>query len=300
MSEDATSRTLGPSTMATLMCRDAEAAVQAYVRHLYQEVASSGCLQPELAKLWNSPQLTGQRYWLLQNRLGNIWLRIIESPLANSDRPRCQTGWLSLEISVQGVDGLAASLADSPFTVLRPPANLELSDKIRATQVLGPGGEMLYLTEIKGPVPPFELTPAACPVDKLFIPVLCCRDRETSTVFYEKLSSQSGLRFDTKITVVNQILGQALERQYPVATVQLNGYSLIEIDQIDQAVTPPDQGGLPEGIAMISFETTALHRVDDETQPLYTARPALAPYHDRQVQYLRGAAGEAIELMLCP
>jgi hypothetical protein len=283
------SRTLGPSVMGTLLCQDGSAVAAAYCQHLYQRIADQGAIAPELAKLWGAPSLAGNAYWLLENENGDAWLRILEDPACTAPEPLMQTGWLSLEVSVQDIDTLAEELADSPFTVLRPAADLELSDKIRAAQVAGPAGEILYLTEIKGAVPPFELTPAQCRVDRLFIPVLCCHDREASAVFYEQLASQAGLRFDTKITVINQAYNYDMQRQHPVATIQLAGDSLIEIDQIDEARTATvAQGTLPAGIAMISFETpgTAAGATVETT-----------PYNSRNVSCLRGAAGEVIELI---
>ncbi|MEH6591679.1 MAG: hypothetical protein V7746_15570 [Halioglobus sp.] len=286
------SRTLGPSVMGTLLCQNGAGVAEAYCQHLYQRIAEQGQISPELATLWGAPALAGNAYWILENSNGEPWLRILEDPTCTAPEPLMQTGWLSLEVSVQDIDSLAAELADSPFKVLRPAADLELSDNIRAAQVAGPAGEILYLTEIKGPVPPFELTPAQCRVDRLFIPVLCCHDREASTEFYEQLASQTGLRFDTKITVINQAYGYDIQRQHPVATIQLNGDCLIEIDQIDDArITTVAQDTLPAGIAMISFET-----------PHTAAGPNIdiAPYNNRVVSCMRGPAGEVIELITTP
>jgi hypothetical protein len=286
------SRTLGPSVMGTLLCQHGATVAAAYCQHLYQRIAEQGEISPDLAALWGAPALAGNAYWLLENGNGETWLRILEDPTCTAPEPLMQTGWLSLEVSVQDIDALAAELADSPFKVLRPAADLELSDKIRAAQVAGPAGEILYLTEIKGAVPPFELTPAQCRVDRLFIPVLCCHDREASTEFYEQLASQTGLRFDTKITVINQAYHYDMQRQHPVATIQLDGDCLIEIDQIDDARTATiAQGTLPAGIAMISFETP---------QSAAGANIDTAPYHNRPVKCLRGPAGEVIELITTP
>ena len=91
-------------------------------------------------------------------------------------------GWMSLEISVENVDALRPDLEGSPFRVIGEPANLDVSDDIRAMQAIGPAGEVLYLTEIKAEVPPFELPFARCAVDRLFIPVLLAPDRERALV----------------------------------------------------------------------------------------------------------------------
>ena len=104
---------------------------------------------------------------------------MIEDPAAVPGEPMHRHGWLSLEILVGDVDSLAAGL-EAPFTVLGPPANLELSDAIRASQVLGPCGELLYLTQIKAAVPPFDLPMTDATVAVPFIGVMSTPDREAS------------------------------------------------------------------------------------------------------------------------
>jgi hypothetical protein len=129
-----------------------------------------------------------------------------------------------------------------------------MSDAIRAMQVVGPSGEVLYLTEVKREVPPFDLPFARCSVDRLFIPVMTCPDREAALVHYEDLSGNEGLRFDTRITVISAALGLDREHRHPVATLQLRGSTLIEIDQVPGLRPAPFGGDLPPtGIALIHF-----------------------------------------------
>ena len=72
----------------------------------------------------------------------------------------------------------------------------------------------------------------------LFIPVLCTRNRDASLAFYEALNQVTGLKFDTKVTVLNNAWGHDIEHQYPVATLQLAGNCLFEIDQLKNMVYP--------------------------------------------------------------
>jgi hypothetical protein len=242
---------LGPVLMGTLLCRDLEQIVHAYTTFMHAHVHERGTVDAGQAKLWKMPELEGHAFAVLANAKGRPWLRILEDPDCTDKDSLKHTGWMALEILVQNVDELAEELKTSPFEILRPVANLDVSDDIRAVQVRGPCGEILYLTQIKGPVPPFELPRASCPVDHIFIPILCSHDRDKSLEFYSALSKNSGLKFDTKITVLNQAYGYDLERKHQVATLQLRDNTLIEIDQIDAAQTP--KSGSISGILMLSF-----------------------------------------------
>jgi hypothetical protein len=121
-------------------------------------------------------------------------------------------------------------------------------------QVVGPCGEVLYLTEIKAPLPPFELPRARCAVDRLFIPVMMAPDREAALDHYEKRTGVDGLRFDTRITVISAARGLDRDHAHPVATLQLPGETLIEIDQVPGLEPAPfGRDDPPTGIALAHF-----------------------------------------------
>ena len=117
---------------------------------------------------------------------------------------------------MRDVDALAAALVPGHFDIVGAPADLELSPAIRAMQLVGPAGEMLYLTQVKAPVPPFALPlsrelPPAQAIGPLFIAVLSTPSREAVLRAIAPLSPLSTLCFDTKVTVLNRALGRALE-----------------------------------------------------------------------------------------
>lgn len=277
---------LGPVMMGTLLTRNLAACADAYTTYLHASVQRQTKISDEQAAFWGTPHLAGCAYAMLCNELGEPFLRIIEDPDCTAHDTLKHTGWLALEIVVADVDAIAASLVGSPFEVLRPVADLSLSSQIRAVQVRGPAGEILYLTQIKGEVPPFELPIARCAVDKVFIPVLCTHDRTKTLAFYEELSGNSGLNFDTKITVINQAYGYDIDRNYPVATLQLKGSTLIEIDQVDAAKNSGSR--LASGIMMLTFNV--------ETLPKGGATKD-CPTGTKSSMILRGVANEMIELV---
>ena len=283
---------LGPCCAATLASSDAARLVDDYCSHLHCQVLATDALTESMAEQWACPELTGANYWLLGNVHGRPWLRIVEDPAATPTTPLSRAGWMALEVLVADVDELAAALEASPFQIVRPVANLELSEKIRAFQVQGPAGELLYLTQIAGEVPPFQLPQAKCAVDHLFIPVLASSNRAKSLAEYESLAQHRGLTFDTRVTVINQLRGLPLEQQHPLATLQLADSTLIEIDQLENLTqTPPQPHTLDSGIAMVTFY------IDRIPEQIPTHRHQAPPYHGHRSCTLYGYDGERIELI---
>jgi catechol 2,3-dioxygenase-like lactoylglutathione lyase family enzyme len=265
---------LGPVQGATLVTADLAQCTASYCGHLHLREHTLGVLPEAEAAALGWPGLGGTSCAWLANALGEPWLRLVENPAAEVQRPFERYGWLSLEISVQDVDALGESLRGSPFEIIGPPANLAVGEAIRAMQVVGPCGEVLYLTEIKAPLPPFELPRARCPVDRLFIPVMMAPDRETALGHYEERTGVEGLRFDTRITVISHARGFDREHPHPVATLQLPGKTLIEIDQVEGlAPAAFASANPPTGIALAHF-----------------AAGERAP--NREPVYASGAAGE--------
>ncbi|MEM1411816.1 MAG: hypothetical protein AAGH19_05600 [Pseudomonadota bacterium] len=245
---------LGPANAATLVTANLDECTAIYGAYLDLHAGPVGALSETSAGELGWPSLAGTRSTWLANAIGEPWLRVIEAPNARQTRPFELYGWLSLEIAVKDVDALGTRLADSPFDIIGPPADLAMSDAIRAMQVIGPCGEVLYLTQVKRPLPPFELPQARCSVDRLFIPVMMTPDREASLEHYSALSGNEGLRFETQITVISAARGLERDHAHPVATLQLTGETLIEIDEVAGLNAPPDSDLPPTGIALIHFQ----------------------------------------------
>lgn len=288
---------LGPCLTGTLVTPDLEATVAAYCDYLDATVLEEARISAEQAVLWGKPSLEGIPVVTLQSESGYPWVRVIGIPDVVPARPFMELGWMALEILVRDVDALARRLQDSPFEIFRPPANLDVSEDIRAMQVIGPAGEVLYLTQVNGEVPPFDLPRASCDVDRLFIPVSACLRRDEGLAIYNKLGATQNWCFDTRITSVNQAWGFDLELKHPVATVQLAGRSLVEIDQLGTArMRPPSLGLFPAGIVMVSFVVDNLDTV--RVQPVSPARQLPGKlYAGQPVAACRGAGGELIELI---
>lgn len=277
---------LGRIASATVLAPDFDRALASYARALHLREASRGVLRDDLATHLDLPALAGARMaWL--GGAGPPWLRVVEAPRAVPVVPMRRHGWLSLEVLVGHVDALAAALPPD-WTVVGPPADLDVSPHIRACQALGPCGEMYYLTEVKAPVPPFELPQTTALVDRPFIVVLSTPDRARTQAAWEALAGRAAWAFDTKITVLNRELGRPLGERYPVAVIQFREQCLVEIDEV--ALPPLDPGELPAGTWLVSIERDAL-------QDGLVGLGPIATFDRVRCALWRGPCGERVELI---
>lgn len=289
---------LGPILGATLVTDNLSRLVSAYCQQLGFQVKYQGQVSQALADLWQAPACVGCSMLILAAASGDAWLRVIELTDIQPVTPLKRQGWMALEVNVADVDAIRRNLSTDDFAVIGEPAYLQISDAIKAMQLIGPADEVSYLTEVQRPVPPFQLPQTDSYTASLFIPVLAVPDRQQAVDFYQQLNqAEPALVFDTKITVLNKAWQRPIEQQYPVATLQLAGNCLFEIDQLPEAEPLHYPAGqLPSGIAMISCFTSELdsianrmgariHALDD---PYYPGSRAIL---------LKGSAGELIELV---
>jgi hypothetical protein len=255
----------GPLRQATLIVSDAAPMLAAYAA-LGLRALRHGAVSAEQAQAWGHAELTDcdvVEMGTTPNEHG--LLRLIEVPGTPTRPTRFSHGWLALEILVRDVDALAKLLPEHGFEVVGPPADLDVSPHIRAMQVVGPAGEMLYLTQVRAPVPPFEIPvsphwfdgrPFEQHIGPLFIAVMSAPSRANAVFACTALLPQQSLQFDTKITVLNRALGRDLDSRWPVATTQWAGACLFEIDEVQDAglQTPATVGALPAGLAWISMQ----------------------------------------------
>lgn len=288
-------RRIGPALAGTLVTADADASVQAYVGALDLQLISDAPLPAAVARAWGKPALAGHRLAVLgadPSDPSTHWLRVLEVPGVRPPAPMHQRGWLALEVLVRDVQALGRRLEGGPFRILGAPRALSVSDDIWAMQVAGPAGETLYLTEVRAPVPPFELpTRARCTAERLFIPVLSAPDRHAALGWYEARNGNTGLRFDSRVSALNRCLGLDPEQQRPVATLQLAQDSMLEIDEVaEHGPAPAVAAGLPAGLAMVSlWADPSLHGAAAWSSTGDAAWPAA------RVSLQQGCAGEWIE-----
>ena len=286
---------LGPVLISTLNTSSYEKCVAAYCNFLEQKVHLETQLSAIESESWGAAHLRGNRVAWLENDLGEPWLRIIEDQSAKSLEPFSSYGWLSLEICVEDVDVIHRNLRNSPFKIIGPPANLDISPDIRAMQVIGPANEILYLTQVKASVPGFDLPFARCLVDRLFIPVLLAENREHALNTYTAFPCTTAMSFETKITVINRYLDFPACKRHPVSTIQLAGKNLIEIDEVVGLESRAGAKHLEnEGITVMTF---ALRDFNSLTDPSERYKVPSGPFAGKSAILVRGSSNEIIELM---
>lgn len=292
---------LGRISTVTITTPDPAASIAAYRRYLGYLVVDDGALPRELARAWGRPQLAGRRTALLEPASGlDTYLRFVEGPAYPDYRPYGCLGWNAAELIVRDTDALARQLASSPFRIIGPPADHASSDRLRAMQVVGPAGEVLYLTAIQEKQPNFDTPDALCDVDRVFSVILGGSTLDSLQDYYH---ARLGVpRAPTIPAVVSALSAQYdLPREYlhPIATLPLPGHCYIEAGEMPAAAQPRpcEPGQLPPGVAMVSFDVDHL---PESGSPAGTAASAAPPYEGRRAQLCVGPAGELIELIERP
>jgi len=286
---------LGPLIGVTISAADLAAVEHCYGRFLGYRVAGRGTVPDALAGLWGTPGVAGARYLLMAPRQHNDFVfRFIETPACAEFVPFTSHGWNAAELIVQRVDELAETLADSPFQIVGPPADLSFSEDIRAMQVRGPADEILYLTEIKRPVPGLDTPTPRCPVDRAFIVILGGESLSDLQKFYrDEFQIPIEPAMESRVTFMSAAFGLSKDHRFPIAALALRGQSFIEADEMPAAALPREAPGglLPPGISMVSFAGVAASGERALTLPEL-------PYRGRcQAACRRGPAGELIEVI---
>jgi hypothetical protein len=289
--------TLGPIACVTITAPDLDAVESCYTKFLDYRVSGRGTISRPQAELWTCPALGGHRYLLLGPAAGDDCVfRFIEAEADENYVPFSTYGWNAAEIMVENVDEMAVRLAGSPFKIIGEPANLSFTDDIRAMQILGPGNELLYLTEFKQPIPGLDTPVARCTVDLVFIVILGGPSMEDLQNFYAGNFGVPGApAVESRVKGMSAAFGFSPEQRYPIAALPLAGQALIEVDEMPaQAKSrPAADGHFPSGIAMVSFRANGNSATRSDHYPANEA-----PYlNARGVSVQSGSAGELIEVI---
>lgn len=222
--------------------------------------------------------------------------RFIETPAEPGYRAFTRHGWHAAELIVDRVDPLAAQLHDSPFEIVAPPMDLSFCPDIRAMQIRGPGGEILYLTEFKKPVPGLDSPPARCTVDRTFIVIVGGASLDQMQQYFSQtFGVPKTAAMESRVQTMALEFDMPREHRFRLAALPLRDRCYIEADEMPPAARPlsASQAELPPGIAMVSFVETEPDGADGVAPP-----DDGPPYAGAaRVACRRGAAGELIELI---
>jgi len=271
MNAAASGPALGPIRCVTFTAPDLGAVEDAYRKYLGYQVVARGSVDHSQARNWSAPAVAGAPMLeLAPEAADDFRFRVVESAAATDYLPFGSYGWNAAEILVRDVDALAERLADSPFEIVGEPQDLSFSEDIRAMQVLGPGRELLYLTQFKRPVPGLEVPDTRCDVDRTFIVILGGSSMEALQDFYaEHFQVPRAPAVESRVKGMSAAFGLDPEHRYPIAALPLAGKCLIEVDQMPDVAAPREcePGYLPPGISVVSFSgarATCLRGAADE------------------------------------
>ncbi|MDP2323360.1 MAG: hypothetical protein Q8N51_04935 [Gammaproteobacteria bacterium] len=225
--------------------------------------------------------------------------RFIELPADPDYRAFKRHGWQAAELIVSCVDSLADQFHDSPFEIVAPPMDLSFCPDIRAMQLRGPGGEILYLTEFKKAVPGLDAPPARSAVDRTFIVIVGGASLDDMQKYFNtRFGVPQGQSMDSRVQTMALEFGLSREHRFRIAALPLLERCYIEADEMpaEAQPLPVELQELPPGIAMVSFcarmssggVAGALSAPPDDGPP-YTGANG--------VGCVRGAAGELLELI---
>jgi len=248
-----------------LSVADVEATAARYQHWLDYRVCERGTVSADLGVGWGAPRAAGRPYILMQAASAEpVYLRFVEGAPQPLFRPLTTYGWAAIELCVADTLAVHARLLDSPFTVIGPPRELDGLPTIFPMQVLGPDGEAVFLTQIRGNLPEYDLPRARTLVDRLFIAVLGCSDMRASARWFESaLGIRTGRELELIYTVLSEALGLPRDQRQRLATGVDGRDCFLELDQY-----PPPAGrrpcaaqDLPPGIALATLYHRDLRQV---------------------------------------
>ena len=221
--------------IVTLVVRSLAAVEPAYEQNLHYTPVERGQVSRELVKAWDTPAMQGRAYVLLKPESGaDVYLRFIEAaPGTVAVRPFMTHGWNSAELLVTDPDALAKSLEGTAFRIIGPPADLQSKGTAppRAMQVVGPAGEVLYMTRIIPGGTEFDLGSAQSTVDRVFITVVGGPAIEALRQFYgTALGMPVSEASPWKISVIANAHALPPETRFPLAVAMMPKKFLVELD----------------------------------------------------------------------
>jgi len=289
---------LGPITCVTVRTPSLQASEAAYGASLDYRVVGREAVSPAQAGLWGVPALAGTPMLLMAPAAASDFIfRFVEVPAETGYRAFTWHGWNAAELIVADVDAMARRVAHSPFEIVAPPMDLSFCPDIRAMQIRGPGGEILYLTQFKRAVPGLPAPEARCAVDRTFIVIVGGASlAEMQSWFTTTFGVPASPVMESRVQTMALEFGLSREHRFRIAALPLRGRCYIEADEMPAGARTLGEGapGLPPGIAIVTFAG----RIPPGAASCGLPPGGTAPYQGgRQAACLRGAAGERLEVI---
>jgi len=285
---------------ATIATPDIGLAIADYRDLLGLQLVEQVPLSADIARSWVRPRLAGRASATLRPASGaDCAIRLVEQPVPQGYRPTTTFGWNAFEISVQRVFEWPAKLEASGFEIVGPPKEIEGLPYFVAMQVVGRGGEMLYLNEVRSNTPTSDLPAAQSISDRVFIVILGVSDFEQALGWYTSaLGLDEGGRYEIVYSMINRAFDLPEVTKHRLAMAQKGRMPIVEIDAYPPAATARsgDPGLLPAGNALVSLAVESLDALSVDWLSPPANLPGL-PYAGARAATCIGPGGELLELI---
>lgn len=239
-----------------MLSADIERAASFYLNAFNWRITDRTEITIEQAESWNAAQLAGAAAIVVEGRNGSV--RFIQCDLFHKPELLKTYGWTALEICVDDVNRDTKAALAAGFEMLNEPVALAGSANplpLIAAQLAGPAGECIYITQILGEVPNFELPDVATESGSIFICVLGASDLEVSRAQLEQpYQLRRASDREVAVKVLNRVYQKPLTELHRISSLQLNGQNAIEVDQLPKEATAREkrEGYLPPGISIVT------------------------------------------------
>ena len=287
---------------ATIGATDVKATAASYVDMMDYTIAEETTVSAGLASAWGLPDMAGRAMITLEpaSKL-DTYIRAVEIDPVAGYVPMATYGWNAIEIICDDTDAVFARFDGSPFKVVGEPRNLKGYESIRASQYVGLGKEIVYLTCETGDRSTSLLPLPQTSIGRVFIMVVSSADVESLIQFYrDSFAMEADSASETEVDIVNaaQGLPDGSPMMLGFAPIQEPGF-FIEFDGYNADSSGPrpfTAGQLWPGVAMTSFTVDSLEAVK---APFVTDPQSLSGlgYDGAQVACVHGPNGELIELI---
>lgn len=226
--------TSGPIETITVVVPSLDAAIDCYRSGVGYEVARTGRMDDAHAAAFGVERLAGAALCELRApgdpRPGSVVL--VEAADAAPTRPLRTLGWSGIEFLVADVDAAHARAEAAGLDVIFPPLPVGSGGSLRAAQVAGAAGEALYVTQVSGNPPGFDLPETISDVGRVFIAVLTTANLDATRADVQRLTGARQVTdHDLPVRAVNVAHGLPMDTLHRVSTSQLAGSAAIEVDR---------------------------------------------------------------------
>ena len=278
-----------------LQVPDIEPVCAAYTEQLGFRRVHAGPLSGQTAQRWGADAMAGAPCALLQPESGAAsFLRLVQGARVP---PPGSLGWNGIELLVRDLDTLERRLQNTAFTPFSPPQALSISADVRLMQMLGPAGELLFMTEMNDPS--FGVGTALSDTDRAFIVTCGTADVDCALEWFRTMLAMSvGPAAEVVMPGLNRIYGLAEGTRHRLGMVKTGGPCILEFDGY-----PPEApakarlaGRLPAGVALVSCSVGSLDALLPGLADLASA-DADPAYGGARAAVLDGPEGILIELV---